>query len=125
MNNMTPMKQMEHETATRLAPKKQEEKKSTSGKVSHKPQSKSDTEVKRSQDKHEHQIRSNLINCRKNQVKEDIPDFPKGTQKLWGQDTKHKSTMWKSKTVRQESNNNTKTGLVSSVNQRKMEHTKP
>ena len=67
---------------------------------------------------------ANLVDSRKNHLKEDVPHFLKEPGKLWGQDTKHQSTLWKTKAVRQVSNNNTKTGIVSCVNQRKMEHTK-
>ena len=46
---------------------------------------------------------ANLVNSRKNHLKEDVPDFPKEAEKLWGQDTKHQSTLWETKAVRQSS----------------------
>ena len=87
-------------------------------------QSPSGMEQKRRQGKHEHQIRSKSHYSRKNHLKENVPDFLKEPGKLWGQDTKQQSILWKTKAVRQVSNNNTKPGIVSCVKQRKMEHTK-
>ena len=74
-----------------LAPKQQEEKMATRGKVCHKQQSMSDIEQKKMSIK----SGANLVDSRKNHLKEDVPDFPKEARKWWGQDTKHQSTLWK------------------------------
>ena len=55
---------------------------------------------------------ADLLDSRKNEMKEDVPDYPKETRKLWGQDTKHQSTLWKTNAVTQEPNNSTKTRIV-------------